>query len=163
GRIDVNKLIGARNFASYFPGPTAAGNFVSGANVFGQANGTASGIAPLTHLAIYKVATYWQEWMWLSRTYRVDVLSLALAGDNVSHTSPFHENVVAVGAFSAVKRGIFVSCSAGNDGPRRFVVVQHLAVDSHGWCQHYRQEDKSNRAARKRSESFYQPEEGGSS
>ncbi|WMV40150.1 hypothetical protein MTR67_033535 [Solanum verrucosum] len=34
---------------------TAAGGFVKGANVFGNANGTAVGIAPLAHLAIYKV------------------------------------------------------------------------------------------------------------
>ncbi|KAK6158065.1 hypothetical protein DH2020_005379 [Rehmannia glutinosa] len=60
-----NKLIGARSFVDTNPpfdddghgthtASTAAGNFVPGANLFGQANGTASGLAPLAHLAIYK-------------------------------------------------------------------------------------------------------------
>ncbi|CAN0841406.1 Subtilisin-like protease [Linum grandiflorum] len=61
-----NKLIGARSFVS--PGNLtedefhgthtageAAGTAVEGANVFGQANGTAMGIAPFAHLAMYKV------------------------------------------------------------------------------------------------------------
>ncbi|KAG6431453.1 hypothetical protein SASPL_109532 [Salvia splendens] len=34
---------------------TAAGRFVQGANLFGSTNGSAAGIAPLAHLAIYKV------------------------------------------------------------------------------------------------------------
>ncbi|KAL0393445.1 UNVERIFIED_CONTAM: Subtilisin-like protease SBT1.9 [Sesamum latifolium] len=56
-----NKLIGARNFVSHLSGlppidqeghgtltaSTAAGNFVSGANVLGNANGTAAGMALL--------------------------------------------------------------------------------------------------------------------
>ncbi|CAN1220432.1 Subtilisin-like protease 3 [Linum perenne] len=61
-----NKLIGARSFDT--PGNVsedtfhgthtageAAGMAVEGANVFGQANGTAMGIAPFAHLAMYKV------------------------------------------------------------------------------------------------------------
>lgn len=34
---------------------TAAGNFVDGANFLGLANGTASGMAPLAHVAMCKV------------------------------------------------------------------------------------------------------------
>ncbi|KAL0409778.1 UNVERIFIED_CONTAM: Subtilisin-like protease SBT1.4 [Sesamum radiatum] len=61
-----NKLIGARYFTIGNGTPldenghgthtasTAAGNFVRGANVFGNANGTAAGIAPLAHIAMYK-------------------------------------------------------------------------------------------------------------
>ncbi|KAL9151572.1 hypothetical protein ABFS82_11G060400 [Erythranthe guttata] len=132
-----NKLIGARNFASQLPGPpidtfghgthtasTAAGNFISNANVSGQANGTASGIAPLAHLAIYKVGSL--ESMFDSDVLAgmdaaiedgVDVISISLGGDAITHTTPFYKDIIAIGAFSAIERGIFVSCSAGNSGP----------------------------------------------
>ncbi|CAN1833684.1 Subtilisin-like protease 1 [Linum perenne] len=61
-----NKLIGARSFASpgnvseeFFHGShtagEAAGIAVESASVFGQANGTAMGVAPFAHLAMYKV------------------------------------------------------------------------------------------------------------
>ncbi|KAK6137647.1 hypothetical protein DH2020_028573 [Rehmannia glutinosa] len=97
-----NKLIGARYFTYGNGTPmdedghgthtasTAAGNFVAGANYFGQANGTAVGIAPLAHLAVYKVC-------WRS--------------------VPFTFDAVALGAYAAMQKGIFVSCSAMNSGP----------------------------------------------
>ncbi|XP_044464681.1 subtilisin-like protease [Mangifera indica] len=126
-----NKLIGARNFGSSNPpldeeghgthtASTAAGNFVEGANEFGQANGTASGVAPLAHLAIYKVCgdtgcldSDILAAMDTAIDDGVDVLSLSLGGGSV----PFYDDSVAVGAFSAIQKGIFVSCSAGNEGP----------------------------------------------
>ncbi|MCD7466887.1 Subtilisin-like protease 3 [Datura stramonium] len=43
----------------------------------------------------------------------VDVLSLSLG----KLTSNFYEDVIALGAFSAMEKGIFVSCAAGNSGP----------------------------------------------
>ncbi|GJV37155.1 subtilisin-like protease SBT1.2 [Tanacetum coccineum] len=63
-----NKLIGIRNFINgslpideYGHGThtssTAAGSPVDNANVFGKANGTATGTAPLAHLAMYKVCS----------------------------------------------------------------------------------------------------------
>ncbi|KAL6280219.1 hypothetical protein ACE6H2_017100 [Prunus campanulata] len=43
----------------------------------------------------------------------VDVLSLSLGGPSI----PFYGDVIAVGAFGATQKGIFVSCAAGNSGP----------------------------------------------
>nr|GEV36790.1 peptidase S8/S53 domain-containing protein [Tanacetum cinerariifolium] len=58
-----NKLIGIRNFVTgdsaidneghgTHTSSTTAGNYVNNASVFKQANGTASGMAPLAHLAM---------------------------------------------------------------------------------------------------------------
>ncbi|KAM7494154.1 hypothetical protein LguiB_028763 [Lonicera macranthoides] len=137
GRCDLpsttcnNKLIGARTFfAGDTPADTnghgshvastAAGNFVSGANVFGQATGTASGIAPLAHLAIYKVCPGRDcpgnailAGMDTAIGDGVDLISLSLGFGS----TPFYNSELAIGTFSAIQRGIFVSCAAGNSGP----------------------------------------------
>ncbi|KAL0312701.1 UNVERIFIED_CONTAM: Subtilisin-like protease SBT1.7 [Sesamum radiatum] len=133
GTMCNNKLIGARNFVSDLPGPpvddeghgthtasTAAGNFVQGANVFGMANGTAVGMAPRAHLAIYKVCSVEGcadadilAAMDAAVDDGVDVLSLSLGGGSIE----FFQDGIAIGAFAAIQKGIFVSCSAGNSGP----------------------------------------------
>ncbi|KAL0445815.1 UNVERIFIED_CONTAM: Subtilisin-like protease SBT1.7 [Sesamum latifolium] len=98
---------------------TAAGNFVRGANVFGNANGTAAGIAPLAHIAMYKVCnTRCSESDILAAIDAaiddgVDIISLSLGGP----ARNFYDDNIAVGAFRAVERGIFVSSAAGNTGP----------------------------------------------
>ena len=43
----------------------------------------------------------------------VDVLSLSLGGPSI----PFYEDSIAIGAFGAIQKGVFVSCAAGNSGP----------------------------------------------
>lgn len=132
-----NKLIGARNFVpsdetgkidppfdlvghGTHTASTAAGNFVEQANVFGQANGTAVGVAPWAHLAIYQVCSDFgcSESSILAAMDTavedgVDVLSLSLGGGSI----PFYADGIAVGAFGAIQNGVFVSCSAGNSGP----------------------------------------------
>ncbi|KAF8021520.1 hypothetical protein BT93_G1842 [Corymbia citriodora subsp. variegata] len=129
-----NKLIGATSFtgssnaAPYDDGghgthtaSTAAGAFVKDASVYGLANGTAVGIAPLAHLAAYKVCTVdgCSESTILAGFDAaiedgVDVLSVSL-GSQVQ--LELRSDPIARGAFAATQKGIFVSCSAGNAGP----------------------------------------------
>ncbi|GMP96088.1 hypothetical protein CsSME_00044889 [Camellia sinensis var. sinensis] len=133
-RTECNKkLIGARNFIpestvgpfdnlghGTHTGSTAAGNFVRNASVFGQANGTATGMAPHAHLAIYKVCSLFGCFesdvlagMDAAIEDGVNILSLSLGGNSI----PFREDNIAKGAFGAMQKGIFVSCSMGNSGP----------------------------------------------
>ncbi|XP_038904203.1 uncharacterized protein LOC120090550 [Benincasa hispida] len=104
---------------------TAGGNFISGANVFGNGNGTAKGGSPKALVAAYKVC--WPPVdsggscfdadilaaIEAAISDGVDVLSLSLGGDS----KDFSDDVAAIGAFHAVQQGIVVVCSAGNSGP----------------------------------------------
>ncbi|XP_051119425.1 subtilisin-like protease [Andrographis paniculata] len=134
-----NKLIGARNFLRGESGPpidsdghgthtasTAAGNFVPGANTFHQANGTASGMAPLAHLAVYKVCDHrdCSEGDLLAAIETaiedgVDVISASLGGKG----EPFYQDSNVIGSFYAALNGVFVSASADNSGPAMFSVT----------------------------------------
>ncbi|XP_038906452.1 subtilisin-like protease 4 [Benincasa hispida] len=134
-----NKLIGARTFnransALMGESPidenghgthtasTAAGTFVEGAEALGNARGKAVGMAPLAHLAMYKVCSpkgcsSSDILAALDAAIHdgVDVLSLSLGAPS----RPFYIDNIAIGAFAAIKMGIFVSCSAGNSGPSK--------------------------------------------
>ena len=134
-----NKLIGARNFDSLTPkqlsinveghgthtASTAAGNYVKHANMYGNAKGTAAGIAPRAHMAVYKVCCLLgcggnDILVAYDAAIEdgVDVLSLSLDGES----SPFYDDPVALGAFAAIRKGIFISCPAGNSGPAHFTL-----------------------------------------
>ncbi|KAL1556795.1 subtilisin-like protease [Salvia divinorum] len=125
-----NKLIGARGLSSDVPADeqghgthtsgTAGGNFVPGAAIFGNANGTAAGIAPLAHVAMYRVCSPAgcgesdiMAGIEAAIEDGVDVLSLSLGGGS----NLFYTDSIALGAFRAMEKGISVVCSAGNSGP----------------------------------------------
>uniref|UniRef100_A0A0D3FK43 Subtilisin-like protease n=1 Tax=Oryza barthii TaxID=65489 RepID=A0A0D3FK43_9ORYZ len=129
-----NKLVGVKSFVDGGGGgdddvghgthtaSTAAGNFVAGgASDRGLGAGTAAGIAPGAHVAMYKVCNGsgcdddavlagFDEAM----KDGVDVLSVSLGRWS---SPPFDEDPIAIAAFSAVARGITVVCAAGNGGP----------------------------------------------
>ncbi|KAK4262691.1 hypothetical protein QN277_028223 [Acacia crassicarpa] len=132
-----NKLIGARNLIKNSSLPvnppfdhvghgthtssTTAGGFVRNASVFDNAKGTAVGMAPYAHLAMYKVCeedgcpeSAILAGMDAAVEDGVDVLSLSLGGLSL----PFFKDPIALGAFSAVQQGVFVACLAGNSGPQ---------------------------------------------
>lgn len=99
---------------------TAAGNLVTNASLFGYAPGDARGMAPGGRLAVYKVC--WEPGCYDSDILAafeaaveegVDVISLSVGGSVV----PFYFDSIAIGSFGAMKKGIVVSCSAGNSGP----------------------------------------------
>ncbi|CAD6263987.1 unnamed protein product [Miscanthus lutarioriparius] len=137
GRCDFNgsacnnKLIGARSFESD-PSPLdnnghgthtssiAAGAVVHGAQVLGQGRGTASGIAPRAHVAMYKVCgdECTEADMLAGIDAAVgdgcDILTISLA---IRAAMPYYQNSLAIGTFGAVEKGVFVSIGAGNNGP----------------------------------------------
>ncbi|KAL6010748.1 hypothetical protein ACLOJK_001190 [Asimina triloba] len=151
------KLIGARSFSkglkahgvntsdiAYFDSPrdflghgshmvsTAAGSPTPGVDYFGYAKGTATGVAPMARVAMYKIAfsldtilssiTDVLAGMDQAIADGVDLISVSL-GLPTDRELPYNENVIALGAFAAMEKGIFVSCACGNSGPDAYTVV----------------------------------------
>ncbi|KAL6620131.1 hypothetical protein ACP70R_035270 [Stipagrostis hirtigluma subsp. patula] len=126
-----NKLIGAASFVldgttdddvghGTHTAGTAAGRFVEGVSAFGLGEGTASGMAPGAHIAVYKVCDAQGCFesdilagMDTAVKDGVDVLSLSLGGPSL----PLDKDPIAIGAFGVVSNGVTVVCAGGNSGP----------------------------------------------
>lgn len=108
---------------------TAAGNWVRDTSYFGYAPGTAIGMAPKCRIAMYKAV--WRLGVYASDVIAaidqaiedgVDILSLSL-GLSSDDASSLGQDPIAVATFAAIKRGILVVASAGNDGPLHWTLV----------------------------------------
>ncbi|XP_074276021.1 subtilisin-like protease SBT1.4 [Silene latifolia] len=105
---------------------TAAGSVVPNANIFGYAPGSAGGVAYKARIAVYKVC-------WSSGCTQSDILAAIdqaiMEGVNVISLSvgstaiPYFKDSLAIGTFHAAQRGVVVSVSAGNAGPREFTTT----------------------------------------
>ncbi|XP_012091179.1 cucumisin-like [Jatropha curcas] len=100
---------------------TAAGNIVSEASVLGVGLGTAKGGVPSARIAVYKVC--WEKGCKDGDTLKafddaiadgVDIISISIGEESPEH---YFKDPYAIGAFHAMKNGVFVSISAGNLGP----------------------------------------------
>ena len=112
--------------------PSPAGNFVQGAalrqGLLGS--GTAAGIAPLAHIAAYKVCPSPEEChdsyiscaMEESIHDGVDVINISLGGGSDANTT-FDKDPIAIGAFRAMAKGIVVVTAGGNDGPKQVFFI----------------------------------------
>ncbi|KAK2972726.1 hypothetical protein RJ640_029183 [Escallonia rubra] len=109
---------------------TAAGRYAFKASMSGYASGIAKGVAPKARLAVYKVC--WKNSGCFDSDILaafdsavsdgVDVISISIGGgDGIS--SPYYLDPIAIGSYGAVSRGVFVSSSAGNDGPNGMSVT----------------------------------------
>ncbi|BFG18373.1 hypothetical protein CerSpe_046470 [Prunus speciosa] len=115
------KLIGAQSFSK---GLKAAGQPILEYDYDSPRDslGTARGVAPRAHVAMYKVL--WSEDTIFSASSDVlagmdqaiadgvDIISLSIGLQRV----PYYEDVIAIALLSAIEKGIVVVCSAGNDG-----------------------------------------------
>ncbi|OEL28360.1 Subtilisin-like protease SBT5.6 [Dichanthelium oligosanthes] len=120
---------------------TAAGRTVRGVSALGGfAAGSASGGAPLARLAVYKVCwpipgpnpnienTCFEADMLAAMDDAVgdgvDVMSVSIGSNGTPLR--FADDGIAVGALHAARRGVVVSCSGGNSGPKP-ATVSNLA------------------------------------
>nr|POE84449.1 subtilisin-like protease sbt4.15 [Quercus suber] len=105
---------------------TAAGASIAGASFYGLAEGIARGGVPSARIAMYKVCSNGgcSEIDLLAGLDDaiddgIDVLSISIGGS----ANSFFEDPISIGAFHAMKRGIFTACSAGNGGPSLYTVL----------------------------------------
>ncbi|OAY61153.1 hypothetical protein MANES_01G167601v8 [Manihot esculenta] len=131
-----NKVVGARHYALSAPGSgsardenghgshtasTAAGNIVKNVSFYGLAEGTARGGVPSARIAVYKVCepdggcdtTNILAAFDDAIADGVDIITISLGSDGATD---FDTDVIAIGSFHAMKKGIVTLQSAGNSG-----------------------------------------------
>lgn len=96
---------------------TAGGNYVDNVDFYGYAPGIARGVAPAARIAMYKVigsngssGSDVLAAMETAISDGVDVMSMSFG----FNSPPYFQDVIAMGAFAAIKNGVVVVCSAGN-------------------------------------------------
>ena len=115
------EFLSARDFSGHgtHTASTAVGNHVPGESYFGYARGTAGGVAPHAHLAVYKVAglcglaTSSDILVGMEQAISdgVDIMSLSLG----LKQTPYFKDLIAIASLSAIEKGNFVVCAAGNE------------------------------------------------
>lgn len=107
----------------------AAGAHVNNASYYGLAKGTARGGSPSARLAAYKACS--EEGCSGATILKaiddaisdgVDIISISIGLSSVFQ-SDFLNDPIAIGAFHAEQMRVMVVCSAGNDGPDPYTVV----------------------------------------
>ncbi|KAI3740981.1 hypothetical protein L2E82_31456 [Cichorium intybus] len=127
GSMGMNSMNNARDHEGHGSHTlsTAGGNFVSGVSINEVGNGTAKGGSPRARVAAYKVC--WPPTLLggectdadILKGFEaaiedgVDVISVSLGGAPAN----YFDDAIAIASFHAVKKGISVVFSAGNDGP----------------------------------------------
>ncbi|KAL9669913.1 hypothetical protein QQ045_007463 [Rhodiola kirilowii] len=106
---------------------TVAGVPVKGVSVQGLGLGTARGALPRARIAVYK--TCWNsndgQCFYLDKAIDdavrdgVDIITLSIGGPISKY---FNRDQGAIAAFNAMKQGVLVSYSAGNSGPKPFMM-----------------------------------------
>ncbi|KAG0478414.1 hypothetical protein HPP92_013133 [Vanilla planifolia] len=103
----------------------AAGTPDKNANLLGQAQGTATGMAPPAHIASYKVCSPSSctdsnsiKGFDQAITYGVDLVQISLGKPNVE----YHSSGIVFGSYAALRQGILTVNSAGNDGPTESIL-----------------------------------------
>ncbi|KAL9668787.1 hypothetical protein QQ045_006327 [Rhodiola kirilowii] len=107
---------------------TVAGVPVKGVSVYGLGLGTARGALPRARIAVYKICwrlTTGGSCFDIDKAIDdavrdgVDIITVSIGRDL---SSTYNKDVGAIAAFNAMRQGVLVSYSAGNTGPKPFLM-----------------------------------------
>ncbi|KAJ4833427.1 hypothetical protein Tsubulata_034354 [Turnera subulata] len=105
---------------------TAAGSIVRNASFFGVGNGSARGGLPSSRIAAYKVCSRFEcpsgATLAAFDDAIADGVDLITISSGPCSPEPLEQDVIAIGAFHAMAKGILTVQAAGNEGPGRGTV-----------------------------------------